>query len=134
MIITPKIKNTVALNCYPQGCREAVKRQIIYVKQQVKKEPRREGGPKRVLILGASSGLGLASRIVARFAAGAATLGVSFERAPSEDRSASAGWYNNLYFERMAEGQYAKKLLVTLFQMLYAAKFLRRLMPILMVR
>ena len=62
MIITPKIKNTVALNCYPQGCGEAVKRQINYVKEQVKKETMHREGSKRVLILGASSGLGLAKK------------------------------------------------------------------------
>ncbi|KEI72826.1 enoyl-ACP reductase FabV [Endozoicomonas elysicola] len=107
MIITPEVKNVVALNCFPPGCKEAVQRQVDYIRSQ----SALKNGPKRVLILGASSGFGLASRIAA-FGAGADTLGVSFERGPSEDRSGSAGWYNNLYFREIAEehGLYAKNL------------------------
>lgn len=112
MIITPEVKpevkNVVALNCYPPGCREAVRRQIGYIRSQ----PALKNGPKHVLILGASSGLGLASRIEAAFGAGAKTLGVSFERGPSDNRLGSAGWYNNIYFREFAEesGLYAKNL------------------------
>ncbi len=108
MIITPEVKNVVALNCFPPGCREAVQRQADYIRSQ----PGLKDGPKRVLVLGASSGFGLASRIEAAFGAGSDTLGVSFERGPSEHRSGSAGWYNNLYFREIAEahGLYAKNL------------------------
>ncbi len=108
MIITPEVKNVVALNCFHPGCKEAVQRQVDYISSQ----PKLNNGPKRVLVLGASSGFGLASRIEAAFGAGADTLGVSFERGPSEHRPGSAGWYNNLYFREIAEahGLYAKNL------------------------
>jgi enoyl-[acyl-carrier protein] reductase / trans-2-enoyl-CoA reductase (NAD+) len=59
-------------------------------------------GPKRVLVVGASGGYGLSSRIVAAFGYGAQTLGVSFEKPPSENKTATAGWYNNHAFENRA--------------------------------
>lgn len=100
MIIEPKVKGVVALSAHPYGCQEAIKRQIEYVKhaQQIK------SGPKKVLILGASSGFGLASRIALTFGgAQADTIGVSFERGPSEKGVGSAGWYNNIFFKQEAE-------------------------------
>ncbi|BBT64658.1 enoyl-[acyl-carrier-protein] reductase [NADH] [Aeromonas caviae] len=98
MIIHPQIQGCVARNCHPMGCRAAVLQQI----QQV----RAAGpfnGPKRVLVLGASSGFGLASRIALTFGAGADTLGISFERGPSDKGLGSAGWYNNIWFRQAAE-------------------------------
>src|SRR5690606_21620950 len=89
------------------GCAANVRSQIAYVKQQGALQ-----GPKKVLIIGASTGYGLASRIVAAFGAGAATLGVFFEKEGAEDKPASAGWYNSAAFHEEAEavGLYAKSI------------------------
>lgn len=93
----PLIQGCVARNCHPAGCQRAVEAQIAYVRQQ-------PGfvAPKRVLILGASSGFGLAARISLAFGGGAETLGVAFERAPSETHPGSAGWHNQLAVTRLA--------------------------------
>ncbi|AJR06612.1 enoyl-[acyl-carrier-protein] reductase FabV [Photobacterium gaetbulicola] len=100
MIIEPVIKGVVARSCHPYGCQQAVRKQIDYV-QQAKPI---EHGAKRVLVLGASSGFGLASRIAHTFGgAEADTIGVSFERGPSEKGVGSAGWYNNIFFRQEAE-------------------------------
>jgi len=100
MIIKPIIKGVVARSAHPEGCVASVKEQIKYVQEQntiVK-------GPKKVLILGASSGFGLASRIALTFGgAQADTIGVSFERGPSDKGVGSAGWYNNIAFREEAE-------------------------------
>ncbi|MFN1648937.1 enoyl-ACP reductase FabV [Vibrio rotiferianus] len=99
MQIEPLIKGVVARSAHPYGCRASIKEQIDYVQQapQIKK------GPKRVLIIGASSGFGLAARIALTFGgAEADTIGVSFERGPSEKGVGSAGWYNNIYFKEKA--------------------------------
>lgn len=98
MIIHPQIQGCVARNCHPIGCRAAVARQIASVRATG-----HFNGPKRVLILGASSGFGLASRIALTFGAGADTIGVSFERGPSDKGLGSAGWYNNIWFRQAAE-------------------------------
>ncbi len=98
MIIHPQIQGCVARNCHPMGCRAAVLQQIEQVRAAVP-----FNGPKRVLVLGASSGFGLASRIALTFGAGADTLGVSFERGPSDKGLGSAGWYNNIWFRQAAE-------------------------------
>ncbi|MFQ2110094.1 enoyl-ACP reductase FabV [Aeromonas rivipollensis] len=98
MIIHPQIQGCVARNCHPIGCRAAVQQQIASVKAAGP-----FNGPKRVLVLGASSGFGLASRIALTFGAGADTLGISFERGPSDKGLGSAGWYNNIWFRQAAE-------------------------------
>ncbi|MGF1696345.1 trans-2-enoyl-CoA reductase family protein [Vibrio lamellibrachiae] len=100
MIIKPIIKGVVARTAHPEGCKQAVLNQIEYVKAHAPIE----GGPKKVLILGASSGFGLASRIALTFGgAKADTIGVSFERGPSEKGVGTAGWYNNIAFREAAE-------------------------------
>ncbi|OED73341.1 trans-2-enoyl-CoA reductase [Vibrio splendidus ZS-139] len=100
MLIEPIIKGVVAKSAHPLGCKEAVKQQIKFVKSA----PQIKNGPKRVLIVGASSGFGLAARIALTFGgAKADTIGVSFERGPNEKSLGSAGWYNNIYFKKEAE-------------------------------
>ncbi|MGY3903442.1 enoyl-ACP reductase FabV [Aeromonas lusitana] len=98
MIVHPQIQGCVARNCHPIGCRAAVAQQIASVRAAGS-----FNGPKRVLVLGASSGFGLASRIALAFGAGADTIGVSFERGPSDKGLGSAGWYNNIWFRQAAE-------------------------------
>ncbi|WP_404970741.1 enoyl-ACP reductase FabV [Vibrio campbellii] len=96
MQIEPLIQGVVARSAHPYGCRASIKEQIEYVKQA----PPIKNGPKRVLIIGASSGFGLAARIALTFGgAEADTIGVSFERGPSDKGVGSAGWYNNIYFK-----------------------------------
>lgn len=105
MVIKPRIRGFVCITAHPEGCTAHVREQISYVKAQ---EPIREG-PKNVLVIGASTGYGLASRISAAFGAGASTLGVFFERPSERGRPASAGWYNTAALEQAAraEGLYA---------------------------
>lgn len=105
MIIQPKIRGFICTTSHPEGCKAAVKQQIDYVKSQPKTD-----GPKKVLVLGASMGYGLASRISAAFSCGAATIGVIFDKPGSEGRTGSSGWYNTAAFEEFAtaEGLYAK--------------------------
>lgn len=94
MRIEPIIQGVVARSAHPFGCEAAIKKQIAFVKNA----PQISQGPKRVLILGASSGFGLAARIALTFGgAQADTIGVSFERGPSEKGTGSAGWYNNVF-------------------------------------
>lgn len=100
MIIKPIVKGVVARSAHPLGCQEAVRRQIDYCRSSLAVTT----GPKRALILGASSGFGLATRIGLAFGGTRTdTLGVSFERGPSEKGVGSAGWYNNIYFKQAAE-------------------------------
>ena len=105
MVIQPKTRGFICTTAHPEGCRANVRRQVEYVKSQPKTQ-----GVKRVLVLGASAGYGLASRISAAFSCGAATLGVIFDKPASGSRTASAGWYNTAAFEELAqeEGLYAK--------------------------
>lgn len=105
MVIQPKTRGFICTTAHPEGCRANVRRQVEYVKSQPKTQ-----GAKRVLVLGASAGYGLASRISAAFSCGAATLGVIFDKPASGSRTASAGWYNTAAFEELAqaEGLYAK--------------------------
>ncbi|GEA50396.1 enoyl-[acyl-carrier-protein] reductase [NADH] 2 [Vibrio inusitatus NBRC 102082] len=99
MKIEPIIKGVVARSAHPAGCEQAIKNQIAFVSRSKMITQ----GPKRVLILGGSSGFGLASRIALTFGgAKADTLAVSFERGPSEKGVGSAGWYNNIYFKQQA--------------------------------
>jgi len=108
MMIKPRIKGFLCTTAHPLGCEMDVKQQIAHV-QQV--DPI-EGGPKRVLVIGASGGYGLASRISAAFGCNAATIGVFFERPAVKNRTASAGWYKSAAFTRLATqaGLYAKNL------------------------
>ncbi len=108
MIIKPKIRGFICTTAHPEGCAAHVGEQIAYVQ---KKGPV-AGLPKRVLVIGASTGYGLASRITTAFAGGAGTLGVFFEKAGEEGRTASAGWYNSVAFEKAAHaaGLYAKSI------------------------
>ncbi|MCG6411252.1 trans-2-enoyl-CoA reductase family protein [Vibrio fluvialis] len=100
MRIEPVIQGVVARTAHPLGCEQAVLQQIEYVKSA---KPITQG-PKRVLILGASSGFGLAARIALTFGgAKADTIGVSFERAPSDKGVGSAGYFNNLAFKKQAD-------------------------------
>lgn len=98
MIIQPQIQGCVARNCHPIGCRAAVQQQIAAVRAAGA-----FNAPRRVLVIGASSGFGLASRIALTFGAGADTIGISLERGPSEKGLGSAGWYNNIWFREAAE-------------------------------
>lgn len=98
MIIEPKIRGFICTTAHPIGCASNVQRQIDHVVVKGPIESRR----KRVLVLGCSTGYGLASRIVTTFCSGADTVGVSFEKEPSENKTASAGWYNNRAFEKRA--------------------------------
>ena len=99
MIIKPKIRGFICTNAHPVGCAENVHRQVEFVKQQGSVA----GGPKNVLVVGCSTGYGLASRITAAFGSGAHTLGVCFEKEPTEKRTGTAGWYNTAAFHQEAE-------------------------------
>jgi enoyl-[acyl-carrier protein] reductase/trans-2-enoyl-CoA reductase (NAD+) len=105
MVIKPKIRGFICTNAHPVGCEVAVKEQIDYVKQQGSIDC-----PKNVLVIGCSTGYGLASRITAAFGAGANTLGVCFEKEPTESKTGTAGWYNTAAFHKAAkaEGLYYK--------------------------
>ena len=107
-VVKPKVRGFVCVTSHPAGCAAHVREQIDYVKAQ----PPLAHGPKKVLILGASTGYGLSSRIVAAFGAKAATLGVFYERPCDKGRPASAGWYNSVAVEQAAhaEGLYAKSI------------------------
>jgi enoyl-[acyl-carrier protein] reductase / trans-2-enoyl-CoA reductase (NAD+) len=105
MMIQPKIRGFICTTAHPAGCAEHVQEQIDYVKKQPKVD-----GPKKVLVIGASTGYGLASRIAATFGSGADTIGVFFERPGSEKRTATAGYYNTIAFEKEArEAGYVAK-------------------------
>ena len=105
MVIKPRLKGSLALTAHPTGCEEFVKRQIDYVKKSDK-----YSGPKKVLIIGSSSGYGLASRISLAFGAGADTIGVAFEKGVEGKRVGTAGWWNTVAFteEARKEGLIAK--------------------------
>jgi len=103
MVIKPKVRGFICTNAHPVGCAENVNQQIRFVEQNAKEGE--TGAPKNVLIVGASTGYGLASRITAAFGYGASTLGVFFEKPPTDRRTASAGFYNSAAFERAAHAQ-----------------------------
>lgn len=105
MIVEPKVKGFICTTAHPVGCREGVKRQIDYCKGRGKTE-----GPKKVLVIGSSTGYGLASRIAVTYGYGADTIGVAFEKESNGRRTATAGWYNTKAFEEFAteDGYYAK--------------------------
>jgi len=106
MFIKPRVRNFICTTAHPSGCVALVQRQVGYVMSK----PLLPKAPQRVLVIGASSGYGLASRIVAAFGGRASTIGVSFEKEGTEKKPASAGWYNSAAFEAAAvkEGLYAK--------------------------
>lgn len=108
MVITPKIRGFICVTAHPEGCAANVREQIQFVQ---KNGPIKEA-PKRVLVVGASTGYGLASRISAAFAGDAATIGVFFERPSEKGNPATAGWYNTVAFEKEAhaKGLYAKSI------------------------
>lgn len=107
MIVTPKFRGFICTTSHPAGCEYNVRQQVEYVKRQKKIQ-----GAKKVLVIGASTGYGLSSRIAAAFGCGAATIGLFFERPASGNKTASAGWYNTAALEKLAkeEGLYAKSI------------------------
>lgn len=107
MIIEPRMRGFICLTAHPKGCEQNVKNQIEYIKSKGPID-----GPKKVLVIGASTGFGLASRITAAFGSDAATIGVFFEKPPLEGRPGSPGWYNSGAFENEAKkaGLYAKSI------------------------
>ncbi len=105
MVVEPKVKGFICTTAHPVGCEESVRRQIAYCKEKGMVE-----GPKKVLVIGASTGYGLASRIAVTYGYGAGTIGVSYEKEAKGKRTATAGWYNTKAFEKLAkeDGYYAK--------------------------
>lgn len=108
MIIAPKVRGFICTTTHPSGCEANVRQQIAYVKSK----GQLANGPKRVLVIGASTGYGLASRITAAFGSGAATIGVFLEKAGTEKKTGSAGWYNSAAFDKAAKeaGLYSKSI------------------------
>lgn len=107
MIIEPRTRGFICLTSHPKGCEQNIIDQIDYVTSKGEIE-----GPKKVLVIGASTGFGLASRITSAFGSNAATIGVFLEKPPTVGRPASPGWYNSAYFEEQAQkaGLYAKSI------------------------
>lgn len=105
MVVEPKVKGFLCITAHPEGCKENVRRQIEYAKSQEKREC-----PKKVLVIGSSTGYGLASRISAAYIGGADTLGIMFEKESNGKRTATPGYYNTKAFEEFAakDGLYAK--------------------------
>lgn len=113
MIIQPKVRGFICTNAHPAGCAANVQQQIEYVKKAgVKTFGPLNKKPKNVLVIGASTGYGLASRISAAFGAGANTIGLFFEKPAEDDKTGTAGWYNSAAFHAAAkaEGLYAKSI------------------------
>lgn len=108
MIIKPRTRGFICLTSHPEGAAQNIKNQIEYVKSKGKIE----NGPKKVLVIGASTGFGIASRISAAFGSDAATIGVFFEKPAAEGKPGTAGWYNSAAFEQQAQaaGLYAKSI------------------------
>ncbi len=105
MIIEPRMRGFICLTAHPDGAAQNVKQQIEYVKSKGA-----INGAKKVLVIGASTGFGLSSRITSAFGSNASTIGVFFEKPPTEGKTASPGWYNSAAFEKEAQaaGLYAK--------------------------
>lgn len=100
MIIQPKTRGFICTTAHPEGCAKQIEKQINYVREQKKLK-----GPANVLVIGSSTGYGLASRITAAFGAGANTIGVFFDKPADGTRTATAGWYNTAAFEQEAQAQ-----------------------------
>ena len=109
MIIKPKVRGFICITSHPDGCEANIREQIDYIKSQ---SPLGDNAPKKVLVIGSSTGYGLSSRLVPAFAGGADTLGIFFEKPPTEKKTGSAGWYNTAAFEKAAAeaGLYASSL------------------------
>jgi len=109
VIIKPKVRGFICVTAHPVGCELNVAEQIATTRAAIHDDGK---GPKRVLVIGASTGYGLASRITAAFGYGAATLGVFFEKPSSEDKPGTAGWYNSAAFDKLAKqaGLYSKSI------------------------
>jgi len=107
MIIEPKTRGFICLTAHPKGCEQNIVKQIEYIKERPVAD-----GPKKVLVIGASTGFGLASRITSAYGSKAATIGAFFEKPPTSGRPASPGWYNSAAFEKQAhkDGLYAKSI------------------------
>ena len=107
MIIKPRVRGFMCITTHPTGCEANVKNQIDFIKSQGAID-----GPKRVLVIGSSTGYGLAARITAAFGSGASTLGVFFEKPGTDRKAGTAGWYNSAAFHQFAEqgGLYAKSI------------------------
>lgn len=107
MIIKPRVRGFMCITSHPSGCEQNVLDQIDFIKRQSSTK-----GPARVLVIGSSTGYGLAARITAAFGSGASTLGVFFEKPGTERKPGTAGWYNSVAFHRAAEkeGLYAKSI------------------------
>jgi enoyl-[acyl-carrier protein] reductase/trans-2-enoyl-CoA reductase (NAD+) len=107
MILEPRMRGFICLTAHPTGCAKNVNDQINYVKSKGEIK-----GAKKVLVIGASTGFGLASRITSAFGCNAATIGVFFEKGPSTGKPATPGWYNSAAFQNEAEkaGLYAKSI------------------------
>jgi enoyl-[acyl-carrier protein] reductase/trans-2-enoyl-CoA reductase (NAD+) len=102
MIIKPMIRNSICINSHPAGCAAAVRNEIRYAEKNLADRKKLPGTPALVLVIGCSTGYGLASRIAAAFGYGAATVGVSLEKPASESKPGTPGYYNNLVFDRDA--------------------------------
>ncbi|MCP1367734.1 trans-2-enoyl-CoA reductase family protein, partial [Halomonas sp. BBD48] len=109
MIIKPKVRGFICTTTHPAGCAQNVLEQIQATRAAIGDADKAQG-PKKVLVIGASSGYGLAARITAAFGYGASTLGVFFEKPGTEKKPGTAGWYNSAAFDRYAkeEGLYSK--------------------------
>jgi enoyl-[acyl-carrier protein] reductase/trans-2-enoyl-CoA reductase (NAD+) len=107
MVIEPRMRGFICLTSHPKGCEKNVINQIEYIKSKGSID-----GPKNVLVIGASTGFGLASRITSAFGSNASTIGVFFEKPPQEGKTASPGWYNSVAFQEQAKkaGLYAKSI------------------------
>src|SRR3989338_6113086 len=96
MVVEPKVRGFICTTAHPAGCYQNVMNQIQYVKSH----SAIASAPKNVLVIGCSTGYGLASRIVAAYAGQAKTIGVCFEKPASDKRTATAGWYNTAAFKK----------------------------------
>lgn len=111
MVVEPKVKGFICTTAHPKGCEESVRRQIECTKSFVEaKGGKKESGFQKALVIGSSTGYGLASRIAVTYGLGADTIGVAFERESNGKRTATAGWYNTKAFEKFAkdDGYFAK--------------------------
>ena len=108
MIIKPRTRGFICLTSHPEGTAQNIKNQIAYVQSKGKIN----NGPKKVLVIGASTGFGISSRITAAFGSDASTIGVFFEKPAAEGKPGTAGWYNSAAFEKEAHkaGLYAKSI------------------------
>ena len=101
MTIKPMIRGNICINSHPAGCAKAVRNQIAYVKERFGGKTL-DNPPRLALVIGCSTGYGLASRIAAGFGCGAATVGISLEKPATDSRPGTPGWYNNLCFDGQA--------------------------------